>query len=182
MGDVGTGKSTQARALGEALGWEVVSSDRVRKEAAGAPLFERGSEAERAALYAPERTEATYAVLRERALRAAREGRGIVLDATFGARRQRDALREALRAAGIGHRFIELSAPEEVVRRRLAARETADDVASDARLEDLAMLMARYQTPDALEDAEHVVVETDDDPEETTRAILLHLVRLSAWP
>jgi aminoglycoside phosphotransferase family enzyme/predicted kinase len=182
MGDVGTGKSTQARALGEALGWEVVSSDRVRKEAAGAPLFERGSKAERAALYAPERTEATYAVLRERALRAAREGRGIVLDATFGARRQRDALREALRAAGIGHRFIELSAPEEVVRRRLAARETADDVASDARLEDLAMLMACYQTPDALEDAEHVIVETDDDPEETTRAILLHLVRLSAWP
>jgi aminoglycoside phosphotransferase family enzyme/predicted kinase len=180
MGGVGTGKSTQARALGEALGWEVASSDRVRKEAAGVPLFERGTAADRAALYTPDRTEATYATLRERALGAAREGRGLVLDATFGARRQRDALREALHAAGVSHRLVELTAPGEVVRRRLAEREAADAVASDARLEDLAMLAARYEPPDALEDADHVVVNArEGEPEATARAILLHLVRLS---
>lgn len=181
MGGVGVGKSTQARALGGALGWEVVSSDRVRKEAAGVPLFERGSAADRAALYTPERTEATYAALRDRALGAADDGHGIVLDATFGARGERDALREALHAAGVGHRLVELTAPEAVVRRRLAERETEEGVTSDARLEDLAALAARFDAPDALEDAEHVVVESGDgDPEATTRAILRHLIRLSS--
>ena len=179
MGGVGTAKSTQARALGEALGWTVVSSDRVRKDAAGVPLFDRGTAVDRTALYAPSRTEATYGALVEAAVRAAHEGRGVILDATFGARRHRDALRKAVGAAGFRHRFVELVASREVVQGRLADREVAEGVVSDARLEDWAMLMARYDGPDALEDPAHVVVETGGTVEATTREMLTQLVRLN---
>ncbi|MEP0548906.1 MAG: AAA family ATPase [Rhodothermales bacterium] len=178
MGPVGAGKTTQAEALGAALGWEVVSSDRVRKAQAGVPLFRRGSEAERAALYAPDRTEAVYDALCETALRRASDGLSTVLDATFGTRRHRDALRHHLAAAGVRHRLVELTAPAGALRHRLAARADGT-VVSDARASDFAFLAARYEPPDALEDPEHVRADAASDPEATTRAILTALAERS---
>jgi len=180
MGSVGTGKSTLARALGEGLGWEVVSSDRVRKEQAGVPLFERGSEAQRAALYAPERTAATYAALRDRVVERARAHQGTVLDATFGRRRHRAALRAVLRREGIAYCFVELTASNERVRARLREREAGEQVVSDARLEDVERLGAGYEGPDALEEARHVVVDTARPLEATTLETLKHLIRLES--
>ena len=178
MGRVGTGKSTQAETLGAALGWEVARSDRVRKEQAGVPLRTRGDEAERAALYAEERTQETYAALRGRALRRAEERQSTVLDATFGKRAQRDSLREALRAQSIPYCFVELTAPDSAVKERLRARGEAPPL-SDARLEDFEALSAAYELPGALEEAYHFRVSTDADSEDATTEILRHLVRLT---
>ena len=178
MGPVGAGKTTQAKALGAALGWEVVSSDRVRKMQAGVPLFRRGTDAERAALYAPDRTEAVYDVLREAALRRASDGLSTVLDATFGTRRHRDALRDALATAGVRYRLVELTAPADQIRHRLAARADGT-VVSDARVSDFDALATRYEPPDALEDPEHVCADAASGPETTTRAILTALVERS---
>lgn len=178
MGGIGTGKSTQARALGKALGWAVVRSDVVRKEQAGMPLRARPAAAQREALYAPERTEHTYAALREEALRWVADGHGAVLDATFGKRAHRDALRDALGAAGVPYCFIEMVAPGPVVRERLQRREAGPPPVSDARLEDFEKLQAGYEAPDALEDAYHFTVSAGEAPEAaTTTAILKHLVR-----
>jgi hypothetical protein len=178
MGRPGTGKTTQAAALGEALGWEVVSSDRMRKELAGVPLYRRGRAEERTDLYASARTETTYAALRDAAVLRARSGAGTILDATFGRRRHRDALREALGAAGVRYRFVELVAPADLLRQRLAAR-TDGTVVSDARAEDFDFLASRYEPPDALEDAEHVCVEAATESKATTHAILTALVELN---
>ena len=178
MGPVGAGKTTQAEALGAALGWEVVSSDRVRKAQAGVPLFRRGTDAERAELYAPDRTEAVYAALVDTALHRASGGLSTVLDATFGTRRHRDALRAALAAAGVRHRLVELTAPADALRDRLAAR-TDGTVVSDARAADFAFLADRYEPPDALEDREHLRADAASDPEATTRTILTALTELS---
>lgn len=178
MGRVGTGKSTQAKALAETLGWDVVRSDRVRKEQAGVPLRERGGAAERADLYAEERTRQVYTALGNEAVRRAGHSRGTVLDATFGKRTYRDAMREALNEHDIPHCFVELTASDAAIKRRLKAREKAASV-SDARLEDLAMLSAGYEAPDALEDAYHFRAETEAHPETTTTEILKHLVRFA---
>ncbi len=178
MGGVGTGKSTQAKALAEALGWDVIRSDEVRKEQAGVPLRTRGGTAERADLYAEERTRQVYTALCDEALRRAEQGRGTVLDATFGQRAHRDALREALSERDIPRRFVEMTASDDVVRKRLRERESTASV-SDARLENFAMLSAGYEAPDALEDACHFTAGTAGDPEATTTEILKHLVRLA---
>jgi predicted kinase len=180
MGPVGAGKSTLAQALGEGLGWEVVSSDRVRKEQAGVPLYERGSAALRADLYAPERTASTYGALREKALERAHAHQGTVLDATYGSRRHREALRSAFRQEEIAYGFVELTASEALGKARLRQREAGEPVLSDARLEDVERLRARYEAPDALEEARHVVVTTTSTPEATTLETLTHLIRLLA--
>ncbi len=182
MGRVGTGKSTQAEALADALGWPAVSSDRVRKERAGVPLHERGDAAARQQLYAQDMTETTYEALLDTAVERAREGQGTVLDATFSRRCHRDALRERLASTGVPYVFVELVADDATLKRRLAARENADAVISDARLEDFAMLVRRYEAPDALEDARHIQVRSDEDPAVTTREALQHLVRLKPEP
>ena len=177
MGGVGTGKSTQAQALGRVMGWDVISSDQVRKELANTPLYERGTDEQRQALYTKEMTEKTYDGLQQRAVERARRGRGTVLDATFSRRGQRDRLRRVLRAEGVPHCFVEVTAPPGLVRQRLEDRDDGRTL-SDAREEDLEVLDARYEAPDDLEDTYHFTESTEDGLETTTLAILKHLTRL----
>ena len=51
MGRIASGKSTLAQALGAELGWEVYSSDYLRKKIAGFPLYQRSSDDARSRLY-----------------------------------------------------------------------------------------------------------------------------------
>jgi aminoglycoside phosphotransferase family enzyme/predicted kinase len=179
MGRPGTGKSTQARAVADALGWRHAASDLVRKHLADLPTEERASAAEREQLYTPEMTARTYARLRELATERARNGQSTVLDATYSARAERDRLRAHLQAAGVPHVMVECTAPDDVLRQRLATRDAEGAHGSDARAEDFNLLDARYDAPSALEDARHVRVSTEPSPDETTTAILKHLIRFA---
>jgi aminoglycoside phosphotransferase family enzyme/predicted kinase len=178
MGRVGTGKSLHAHRLGKALGWPVYSSDAVRKGAAGLPLFERSDAATRRQLYSEERTNQVYQALTDAALRHGAGNSGCVLDATYGRRKHRDALRNDLRAAGLRHCFVELESPLEEVEQRLEARKGSDDVVSDARAEDLPMLLDRYEAPDALEDMFHFTVSTEPPREMVSLQVMKTISRL----
>ncbi len=179
MGNIGSGKSTIARLLGDALGWEVFSSDRTRKELAGVPVYERGDQAAREALYTRRLTLATYDALRDRALERYGKHQGTVLDASYSRRNLRDTLRAALRQDSIPYRFVELKASEATVKARLRARENAHGLVTDARLEDFETLRTRYQAPDDLEEARHFTVSSDGSPEEAAREALEHLIRFT---
>ncbi len=179
MGRPGTGKSTQAMAVARALGWPQLASDRIRKAHAGVPLHGRADAETRERLYTDAMSEATYATLRTRARRAARRHRGTVLDATFSRYAQRERLRTTLQAADVPHVFVELTAPDEELKRRLRRRSADDATASDARASDFEMLTERYEAPDALEDPRHVKVRTEGAPEDTTLRILKTLIRLA---
>lgn len=178
MGGVGTGKSTVAEAMKAHLGWEVVSSDRCRKQIAGVPLHERGDEEARERLYAQEMTQKTYAMLQERALERARKGYSTILDATYGRRAHRANLVDALEGDSVPCLFVELEAPRELVAERLRAREKASRAeapVSDARLEDLDMLKARYEAPAEDEPGRSVRVSTQHEPERNVEAVLKEL-------
>jgi hypothetical protein len=150
MGRIGSGKSTLAKAISEETGWEVVSSDRVRKQSAGYPLYERSDAAARRRLYSKKRTELTYRSLFRAARQAWSEGRGIVIDATFAQRRLRDQWRAWCEAKGMEVRFVEVSANDRVIRDRLRQREMRAGEVSDARLEDFEAFKARYEPPTEL--------------------------------
>lgn len=182
MGRVATGKSTIARQVASALGWPALNSDRVRKQQANVPLHERSDASTREALYTRAMTDQTYHALVETAVERAAAGQGTVLDATFSRQRHRDALRTRMQEAGLPHVFVELTADDATVRTRLRQREQAREVVSDARLDDFEMLNAHYEAPDALEDARHIHVISEDAPEVTTTEALKHLVRLRPDP
>lgn len=148
MGRVASGKSTLAAALSHELGWQVISSDTLRKTLAGVPLHIRGDAASRAQLYDTAMTERTYDALIREAGEIIHDGHGVILDATFSKRAHRDHLRESVGDANV--KWIVAETDVATARRRLLQRETSDHVVSDARLGDHRMLDAAFENPDEL--------------------------------
>lgn len=121
-GGPGTGKSTVAEAIGTTLEWPVLASDELRKEQAGIDATSHALARPDEGLYTPERTEATYGALVDRAAQLLARGQSVVLDASWSREAHRDAAR---RAAAAGHaQIIEIEtrldpaiAKERIVRR-----------------------------------------------------------------
>jgi uncharacterized protein len=178
MGRIASGKSALAAALGAELGWPVLSSDAIRKNLGGVSPGQRGDAAQLARLYAPEMTERTYGALLDEAVRGIRSGHGVILDATFSRRSRRDALREAARSNGFRLVWIEAAVGDDVVRRRLRARESEPEVLSDARLENFAALSASYEPP--VEMPGRLIIINEDRISAVLRTLLLELARRRA--
>jgi predicted kinase len=179
MGRIASGKSTLAKSLGRELGWEVVSSDRLRKHLAGMPARRRGTSAERQRLYAEGMTQRTYEALLKKAAEHVRNHCSVILDATFGRRRHRDRLRSVLRRRRATFCFVEAQAPDSIVMRRLEGREGKVAEISDARLEDFEVLSGGYEPPSELSERELLVVSTRKAAEMTIVETLEALARFT---
>jgi len=159
-GVVGSGKSTLAAALGRELAAPVVSSDRTRKAMAGLGSTDRGD----ARLYTDEAIERNYREVLKRAELVLSSGRGVIVDATFSARRWRDAVADLARAADARFVHLETScADRAILRARLAARRARPSV-SDATDIELETLGARREPFAPHELRSRVTVDTSGDP------------------
>lgn len=114
-GPAGAGKTTVARRL-EAHGALRVSMDEATWEAG-----HRGTEAPRAVL------DAVYAALRDAASARLEAGGDVVADLSMSTRAVRDEWRELGRAAGADVELVVVTAPIEVLWRRIVARQGVDD-------------------------------------------------------
>jgi aminoglycoside phosphotransferase family enzyme/predicted kinase len=128
----GTGKSTLATALAEATGFALLATDAIRKQRAGLALQVPAGAAYGAGLYTEEARAATYAALVAEAEKALEAGRGVIVDATFIRRTDRDRLSRAARGQRRPCVFVVCRADAAVVHARLAARQEGHSV-SDAR-------------------------------------------------
>jgi len=128
----GTGKSTLARALapsvGAAPGAVVLRSDVVRKKLFGkAPEERLGADA-----YREEITQQVYETLGARAATLLRAGHAAIVDAVFLRSDERAAVERLASEIGVSFQGLWLSAPADVLERRIAERRTD---ASDATAE-----------------------------------------------
>jgi uncharacterized protein len=167
MGRAASGKSTLARALARELGWNLFSSDPIRKQLAGVPLYERPEPAARCQLYSKTMTEKTYNALRANAIAQVETQRSLILDATFSNRRHREELVNQLGALGVDYCFVETKASEEILKTRLVKREVKLNEVSDARIEDFDLLTRSYETPEEV-GPDHLVTVSTDSPLEAT--------------
>jgi aminoglycoside phosphotransferase family enzyme/predicted kinase len=178
MGRIASGKSTLAHALGAELGWEVYSSDYLRKKMAGFPLYERSSAAARKRLYSAAMTKKTYERLLATAAAQVQQGHSVILDATFARREHRELLAERFGKRGISWRVLEAQASNAAVKQRLCMREAKLDEVSDARLEDFASLTRLYEPPDELAAGQWVKVRTSGPLDRTVTSALQSLARI----
>lgn len=132
----GTGKSTVAGLIAEKALFVRLSSDAVRKELAGVKPSEHRREKWGMGIYSEEFTEKTYGELLRRASAFLKEGRSVVLDATFSKKRFIDAARSASAWRRSEFHLIECGASDATVKRHLLERcsreEPGEGVVSDA--------------------------------------------------
>ena len=128
----GSGKSVIAQALAEHTGAIHLRSDIERKRISGlAPLTHSGAPLA-AGIYSNDVTRATYNRLLDLARSAAHAGYPALVDATFLKRWQRDLFRREANAQRIPYIIVDVTAPEAVLRERIAARLAAGSDASEA--------------------------------------------------
>jgi aminoglycoside phosphotransferase family enzyme/predicted kinase len=178
MGRIASGKSTLARALGAELGWEVHSSDSIRKQMAGFPLYERSSTGARRRLYSQAMTGKTYDRLLAIADSQLKQGHSVIIDATFARRAHRALLAARLGKHGLAWQLLEAQASNAVVKQRLRAREAKPDEVSDARLEDFAQLTSLYEPPAELAAAQCTPIRTAGLLDQTVTRALQALARI----
>lgn len=136
FGLMGVGKTTVAKALGQARGWPVIRSDVVRKALAGlAPTtparFEFGH-----GIYSQNFSQKTYTEMLRRAGELLDGGATrVILDASFKSAGERERVRELAREKEARTAFVFCYCPKEVVRERLLKRADNAGAVSDGRLE-----------------------------------------------
>lgn len=161
MGPIASGKSTLATALSRETGWEIVASDRTRKELARLPLHERTPARARSRIYSSEFTKKTYDRLLETAVQRCENDASTIIDATFGRKNQREKFVREFERLGIQFCVIEAIAVPEIIRRRLRKRESESAEISDARLEDFDNLYRNYEPPKELPENKLISLNTD---------------------
>jgi aminoglycoside phosphotransferase family enzyme/predicted kinase len=138
----GTGKTTLATLLAADLGYEVISTDRVRKEIAGLDPDAPAPAEFAAGLYEPEAVARTYTEVMRRAAALLAHGRSVILDGTWNAQASRDsalALAESTASVLVPLRCI---APADVAAGRIAGRRGPSDATPE-----IAETMRRHSDP-----------------------------------
>lgn len=145
----GSGKSTVALQLAEALGALRVRSDVERKRLHGLAASERPADPAR--LYNADSTARTYARLAEVARAALAGGVSVVLDAAFLRRAERAALQRLATEHGVHYTLVLCEASPATLAARIAQRQADGRDPSDA---DLAVLQLQQRVCEPLADDE----------------------------
>lgn len=156
-GPSGSGKSYLAGRLGERTGLTVISSDVVRKRAAGLAATDRGSPD----LYTPTRSVAIYEQLGRQAAEELDGGSSVVVDATCLRRDDRRALARGLGEHDADALYVACVAPAAVLRERVEVRLGREQRTSDADLSVLERQLADAEPLDEIPAANHLLLRTD---------------------
>lgn len=139
-GAPGTGKSTLATELGDALGAVVLRSDEVRRRA------------DLPSGYDPEAVAAAYRRTLDDARRLLGRGESVVLDATFGDARWREAARDLAVETSSELAELRCCLPESLAAERIARRRAVGTDASEATVAVGQLLADRFEPwPEAIE-------------------------------
>lgn len=176
VGLSGSGKSTVALELLQALGAVRVRSDVERKRLAGLAATARPSAQQTAQLYGAAMTQRTYARLNALAATLLAAGLNVIVDAAALRRHERETLRALAAECGADFRLIECVAPEAVLRARIARRQAEGHDASDADQEVLSLQLRICEIPASEEAA--LRLDTDADPAVVRRRCLALVSRL----
>ena len=130
MGLSGSGKSTIAKGFSkDSL---VLRSDKIRKETLGVNTGDHLYGAVGEGIYNPELTRQIYCTLLDKALSSAREGRKVIVDATYLKANQREYFHDACIAQGLNPFFVHCFASEDTLRDRIRKRMEGGKDISDA--------------------------------------------------
>jgi predicted kinase len=168
----GTGKSTLARALSRRLGFDLISSDVIRKQLAGIPPTSRATADYGGGIYSETFTRRTYITMLAEAEERIRKRRGVILDATFRHADERRLALEAAARAGVRALFVECRAPVAVALERIAQRERRAGEISDANAAIYARQIRDFEPLDELPPQTRLTVDSSVTPDQAAAAVM----------
>jgi gluconokinase len=130
IGLSGSGKSFVANILHREFGFEWIRSDQIRKEMAGIEPTQRVKVGFSEGIYSEDWTKRVYERMLDLAEEKLKEGKNVVLDATFLRAWQRERVKERFPSAV----FIWVVAKEEEVLKRLSSRQAISDAGVETYL------------------------------------------------
>jgi len=135
FGLMATGKTTLARALGQALGLPVVESDRVRKALVGMAPTTRATVEFGQGIYAADFSSRTYEEMRRQVATHLAAGQSLILDGSYKRAGERELVRQLAREHRAAAVFVYCECPPTEARRRAGIRLTDPQAVSDGRVE-----------------------------------------------
>ncbi len=133
-GLTGAGKSNIAGLLSRKINAAVLSSDEIRKELAGMDIYQRDMSAFGEGIYSQKMTNRVYSELSIRAYEAVRNGKNVILDATFLKESQRNKIKDAMKRLGIEPKVVFVDVDDATALKHFEIRKK-DKSVSDGRLE-----------------------------------------------
>jgi aminoglycoside phosphotransferase family enzyme/predicted kinase len=158
-GLMGSGKSTIATALASELGIENVSSDGVRKELFTMGAHELAPDEYGTGIYTHACNEATYHELLTRSEKALREGRSMLVDATFRRKEDRKHFKVVAERYAAPFYIIYASCPDTLIKQRLDGRNRNPAELSDGRW-DLFFQQKKEFEPPGEEEGKRISLDT----------------------
>ncbi|MGD9736012.1 MAG: AAA family ATPase [Solirubrobacterales bacterium] len=140
-GVAASGKTTLAERLAEISGWPHLCSDLIRKRLAGVAPTARGARR----IYDAGSTARTYRELGREARSALADERGVIVDATFHRRAERDSFAEGLGGLAAPQLTVQCVASRSTLLRRAASRQREAARVSDAGPEIVHRQLAEWE-------------------------------------
>lgn len=155
-----SGKTLFARMIAETFSMDLVQSDVLRKEMSGVSLLQREIVPYGKGLYRPERRQMVYGQMLALAQDCLKNGRSVVLDATFSLRKWREDAAQLASDVDASFILVECVCSEENIRKRLKEREGQETV-SDARLQHLPKIRESFEPVTEISEECHIRLDTN---------------------
>ena len=175
----GTGKSSVSRKLQYRTGYEIINSDRVRKRIGGVAKTFRGDNGYASGIYSERFDKLTYQTLVAETINHLRDGRGVIIDATFKRKEDRQTVLAAGDQLGVPVLFVECRAEDKEILRRLRDRAIQNLDVSDATEDVYLRQRAKFAPLDEISTRHHLVVDTTSDTESVLTVIEQSIVDLN---
>lgn len=179
-GLMGTGKSVLANRIAPPLDAEVIRTDVLRKEIIHIAPQEHRYDDFNQGIYAEDVSRTTYGEALRRASEKLREGRSVIIDASYKKREERMAVIAAAEELEVDLFILECVCSDEIVRERLTGRYKEGKDASDGRWEIYKAQKADFDAVTEVPDGSHLVIDCSDAPEECSQRTI-RLIRERSW-
>ncbi len=174
-GYMGTGKSVRAKLIAPLVGADIIQTDVVRKEILDIEPTEKHHEAFGRGIYSEEVTRRTYSRALELASQKLKEGKSVIIDASYKSRDDRRNAFEAAERLYADFFIIECICPENIIKERLISRMSDKGQVSDGRWEIYLAQKEVFDTITEIPDSLHIILDTSSTPEESTYKALKNL-------
>ncbi|MFA5323595.1 MAG: AAA family ATPase [Smithella sp.] len=171
-GLMGSGKSYQAHKLAARFGAEIIRTDILRKGLFNIVSTERRYEDFGEGIYSDDISRMVYEKAFDLAAEKIKQGKAVIIDASFKRREERLKALKTARSLGVGFYVLECFCSGEITKKRLEKRARDNDNTSDGRWELFQKQKDEFETIDEVPDDCRFKIDTSAAPEITRQEII----------